>query len=364
MSMKMQKYRLLWNGLQSHFLLPLSYRYGMPLMKPIRVHALPTSRCNYNCFACPCPGYREEYQKELSADQWIAVLKDLKSYLGSFHVNFSGGEPFLHKGIFEIARFCKGNGIYMGATTNASHINRENSDEILESFASLNISIDSFSRKNNDIIRNRKDAAEIVHNAITCLKDSMKRGNRKLPIYLKTVVMRPNLNDLVDIVKYCRDEKLSGVMFQPLEIYPATDKAVKERIREELWIDNLDELHEAITELIDLKRQGYPCLTDETTLRKFEKVFDRDATWERSNHCYIGYNAFMIGVDGSIQFICNQSGIGTSLGSLTEHSIRELWEGPKAHKIREKIKSCRKTCLLACKVERSLVQKAKIFFKL
>jgi len=358
----MKKSSLLLHGMQSHFLLPLSYKYDRPLMKPVGVYASFTEKCNYACTMCVGRTLYQE-QSDLSSEQWIDILRDLKSYLGAFHINFSGGEPFLFKDIFKVARFCKDNGIYMGVTTNGSFISEENSDDIVELFANLNISLDSLSDETNASIRRGKNAFEKVDKGLDYLKASMKKGG-KLPIYIKTVVMRQNLHELGDIVKYSHSKGVGGVMFQPITIFSLFEADVKKRIKKEFWIEDLEKLRTVVQEVIQLKKQGHPCLTEDSVLLGFEKHFDTNTVLVNPGKCYIGYNSFRIESNGLVHVICDEPEIDSELGFLTEHSIKELWEGQKAMEIRKRIKNCKKACMLTCRLNRSLVEKAKIFLKL
>lgn len=67
-----------------------------------------TYRCNHECLFCSCPWYspRRDYKthRELSVKEWKDVIRKLCT-MGISSFAFTGGEPLLKKGIFEIIAF-------------------------------------------------------------------------------------------------------------------------------------------------------------------------------------------------------------------------------------------------------------------
>ena len=89
------------------------------ITRPIAVYAIVNERCNYKCRYCEywrLPNYVEE----MTAEEWTRALLSLKEFIGSYHVEFSGGEPFIKKGFLDICRACHENDIQWGVTTNGS----------------------------------------------------------------------------------------------------------------------------------------------------------------------------------------------------------------------------------------------------
>ncbi len=85
-----------------------------------------TYRCNHRCIFCSCPwenpagGFAKH--EELSIDAWKDVLRKLAG-MGVCHFAFTGGEPLLKEGLFDLIEYA--------ATLTAEHI--ESGDAGLES---------------------------------------------------------------------------------------------------------------------------------------------------------------------------------------------------------------------------------------
>lgn len=84
-----------------------------------------THKCNLRCTHC----YQEDYSKDLELldmenifYQFLDFLK-VNHFIG--HINFTGGEPFLYKHLFEILDLCENNHITFGILTNGTLLNKE-----------------------------------------------------------------------------------------------------------------------------------------------------------------------------------------------------------------------------------------------
>ena len=84
---------------------------------PISIYGEIVERCNYKCRYCDY-WRRPSYREEMSIDEWKAALIDLKGFIGHFHIEFSGGEPYVKKGFIDLIRFCGNEEIKWGVTTN------------------------------------------------------------------------------------------------------------------------------------------------------------------------------------------------------------------------------------------------------
>jgi MoaA/NifB/PqqE/SkfB family radical SAM enzyme len=95
----------------------------------------------------------------MPAEQWIAALSDLKRFLGTYHINFSGGEPLLRKDLFEILGFCRDSGICAGLTTSGAILRDRQARQLAEARPfNLNISLDGASAATHDVQRGVRGA--------------------------------------------------------------------------------------------------------------------------------------------------------------------------------------------------------------
>ena len=81
------------------------YLHGLgDATRPVSVHALVNERCNYRCQYCDF--WRlPHYQQEMSIAEWQQALRSLKDFIGSYSIQFSGGEPFIKKGFIDRVNF-------------------------------------------------------------------------------------------------------------------------------------------------------------------------------------------------------------------------------------------------------------------
>ncbi|MBN2681046.1 MAG: radical SAM protein [Bacteroidales bacterium] len=82
-----------------------------PSFLPISAVLEMTYKCNHTCLFCSCPweAPNSEYatNKEQTIEQWKQSLEKLVE-MGVISFSFTGGEPFLKEGIFEIIEFASG----------------------------------------------------------------------------------------------------------------------------------------------------------------------------------------------------------------------------------------------------------------
>lgn len=79
------------------------------------VNLLLTHRCNLDCPFCQARGKTES--REISTDTWKSIIDNLSSTFRIFV--FSGGEPLLYNGVFELVKYAAGKGV-AGLFTNGS----------------------------------------------------------------------------------------------------------------------------------------------------------------------------------------------------------------------------------------------------
>lgn len=86
-----------------------------------------TYRCNHACLFCSCPWFapdaRFEVLPELSPDQWKDAIAAL-CRMGVTELCFTGGEPLLKEGFFDIVRFA--------ATCRCEHVRSDGAELVVE----------------------------------------------------------------------------------------------------------------------------------------------------------------------------------------------------------------------------------------
>jgi len=82
--------RLAWMHVRNDIMEELYLKTGIDHTKPIAVYEFVNERCNYKCRYCE--DWRlENYNEELTIEEWQNALISLKEFIGSYHIEFTGG---------------------------------------------------------------------------------------------------------------------------------------------------------------------------------------------------------------------------------------------------------------------------------
>src|SRR5690349_12817051 len=205
------------------------------ITKPRRFYGILNERCNLKCMGCDY--WRlEHYVDELPAQEWIRVLREIKEFVGPFHINFSGGEPLVKHGVFDILDYCRDNGILAGMTTNAIILKDRQAAQLVEArLFSLNVSLDGAKEATHDLQRGVKGSYAKVLRTVALMKEHSRKTGIKVPIVIKPTVSRLNFQEMPELVRMVAGLGVYGILFQPLG-----DWGTKEI--DDLWITDMDAL--------------------------------------------------------------------------------------------------------------------------
>jgi MoaA/NifB/PqqE/SkfB family radical SAM enzyme len=341
------------NHARNAFAEELYLRTGHDLTRPIEIHSIINEICNYKCRYCEC--WRlPEYQQEMSIEDWQKALSDLKEFVGSFHVEFSGGEPYLKKGFLDLVRFCHEQGIRWGVTTNASAFM---SDKVVRATVgarpfNINISIDSKRPEIHNYTRGIEGSLERVVNGLAKVAAVRQEMKLDFPIIIKPVVSRLNFRYLPEMVEWIGQIGATVINFQPVDRWsPETYN--------ELWIEDpkdLDDLRAVRDELISMKRRGAPILNSELILSAWDKHFLEEKAPEQYLPCRVGMRNYMIRPSGDVEVCWYYKPIG----NVRHNTAREIWYGEEARNRRKETSECDSLCLFTCLSQKTLVDKVKM----
>ena len=235
---------------------------------PSQVYIDITSRCNCRCVMCHV--WKSEPADELSTQAWVDVLRDIARWPGpGTKVNISGGEPLLRADLPELLGEAARLGLAVGFVTNGSLITEELAATIVDSGVfNVNVSLDSLDPAIHDRLRGvagttAKALAAFEHLAAA----AARRPDRPVALVVKTTIMEPTLDGLLDMVEFAAAEGLSGVLFQPLS--PTFRGEQRERWYDDdpLWVRDPRKAAAVIDELVIGKECGLPILNSVDHLR-------------------------------------------------------------------------------------------------
>ena len=315
----------------------ISYKFDAGYCKPSRIVFCLTLRCNIKCRQCGI--WKSSKKKELTTEEWKKVMSDLKDWLGPYRLQIAGGEIFLRKDIVELVKFASDKDILIGMVSNGTLITEELARELVEAGLSyFDISIDGIKPETHDYIRGVDGVYEKATSAVQYLKKHIDRTNSNLSIVAATVIMKKNMDELVDIVNWVEKEKLTGVLFNPLG--PACDSDSHWYEKSELWPgeEDMEKLDLTLDRLIEMKKKGAHILNSEDQLMEMKNYF-RNPAVRRGDHCRVGVTNFMMSCDGEIHLCFHMPPIGNF-----KQPPKEVWNSEKAKEIRDKIKHCSYEC--------------------
>ncbi len=119
---------------------------------PMRVYFDPTYRCNLRCRHCITSSSPDiQAENELDILQIKKLLNELES-IGVLELAITGGEPFIHKDIFEIIEFVQDGNMNLSITSNGTLLSPEKAKKLSElDVSDIRISLDGCESVNDDI---------------------------------------------------------------------------------------------------------------------------------------------------------------------------------------------------------------------
>jgi MoaA/NifB/PqqE/SkfB family radical SAM enzyme len=324
---------------------------GYDATKPVAFYGLVNERCNVKCQYC---NYwrMDRYAKELTIDEWCSALASVKSFVGRFSINFSGGEPFIKPGFIDLLEWCHRNEISSGVTTNGSAMTRRNAARVVAAHPfNVNFSVDAPTAELHDSIRGYPSLFARLSQGIEFLIEERERQGVRFPIIIKPTVNARNFRVLPELVQWAQAIGASGVNMQPMNRWtPET--------YDFLWIEEKDQpdLQRIVDRLIAMKRAGAPILTPESIIALMPDHFREKSAPPDVMPCRVGMRDFFIRADGNVE-VCFYF---PAIGNIKEQSARDIWYGEKANEVRRQTVACEKLCLVTCLSQKTLHDKVKM----
>ena len=329
----------------------LYLRCNVDISRPVQTYVLLTTRCNARCRMCGF--WREKPIDELPAEAWVRYLTELRVFAGTPNVNFSGGEPLVRKDLFEILDCCRRLGLPAGITTNGILVNKQNTPKLIDAgLFNINVSLDSLRDEIHDGMRGVPGLLNKLRYNLDSLMDYKETAGSDVRVMLKPVVCAETLSGLEGLVRYAKDLKMTGVSFQPIFDW-------SEDCKEMSQVD-LGMLDETVETLAGMKKEGYPILNSEASIRHWSDYF-RGKWPEQRSPCVVALRDLFVYPGGDAIFCGDCNGV---IGNIAQNDIRSIWFSAEARKPRRQLVKCKRFCLNTCVVKRSLRDYVSIFLRL
>lgn len=159
-----------------------------------------TRACNLKCIHClNNSGIKQK--DELTKEDLLKLIKNFSSH-GVQEIRFTGGEPLLFNGIYDLIRFATEEGICTSLGTNGTLVTKEVAKKLKESgLKKVVVSIDG-NKKTHDKIRGKKN----YQKAMNGLKYLQKNG---INVRVNSVIMKSNMEDVIKLAKKMSRKKIT-----------------------------------------------------------------------------------------------------------------------------------------------------------
>lgn len=165
-----------------------------------------TNQCNYSCEYCIFSSTGRKPRGELSFEQILNVLQQLKQE-GFNYIKFTGGEPFMREDFVNILKQARHLGFTFDISTNASFVTEEISKQLsLLNLNFIHVSLDGFDSISHEIVRGKKSFDKTING----LKILLKYNSN---IRIGSVIHANNENQLQNMVNLVNELKAKEIIF-------------------------------------------------------------------------------------------------------------------------------------------------------
>lgn len=298
--------------------------------RPVSIALLMTERCNARCVHCDI-WENHGPEETLKVEQWLALLTDLRRWLGPVQVTFTGGEALLRPFTIELVRHAVNIGLLVEVLTNGYWSNQERIEQLAATNPwRITVSLDGIGATHS-LIRGRDDFFEKTERSLLSLERLRRERNLGFKIRLKTVVMRQNLDEVCEVAHYAAGKSGFEVFYQPIEQNYARADDPQWYQSSDNWPDSPSRAAEVVQRLISLKQKGLPIANSYAQLEAMLPYFlhpdgsglatQNHSAHERRSLCS-ALTSLEIRPGGEV-LTCTRM---EPIGNVRERSIRQIWE--------------------------------------
>ncbi|MDP2727709.1 MAG: radical SAM protein [Dehalococcoidia bacterium] len=177
----------------------LNYRRGSlaPRTYPDRMYLECTNVCNLSCVMCPNGTSQMNRPKGfMDFDLFARIVDEMAPHVETTTLHI-WGEPLLHPRIHDMIALCKRKGLPCEISTNATLLDREMTDVILESgLEAIYLCLDGARAETYEKIRRRADFQRTKDNILQFLTRKIEKGCKKPLVNLQIIEMEPTIEEI------------------------------------------------------------------------------------------------------------------------------------------------------------------------
>lgn len=282
-----------------------------------------TRRCQNNCYHCYVYRYDEDVlgihdrSSEMSRSRAVRLV-DILSEIGVREFQPLGGEPTLHKSLFEIAKYAEKQGLSTTTTTNAIKLaDKKFAGEFVNNFSHFTVTLHShIPGVHNTIVRN-----SAFSSTLSGMKNALKEGAH---ISVNSAICKINMKTYAKTIEF-----LAGFNIEKINLNLSMPPSKKvERLG---WHITMKEYAESFLELMDTAREHGIRLT--STISWKLCIFNPIPFGIGHYPCSIGSCILQIDTWGNV-LPCYY--LRERIGNIFRQEFREIWESPAMNFYRRK----------------------------
>jgi MoaA/NifB/PqqE/SkfB family radical SAM enzyme len=318
--------------------------------KPKRVFWWWEQICNLSCNHCDIGNRTESYRLDpaLSAAQKRQVLERLGSWLGpGYSLSLIAGEPFLHRDVFEALSAARDHGAVTSLTTNGTLIaSRARAKQVVDTgLAFMAVSIDSMAPEFHDTTRGKPGTWAQAMKAVSYLREEREKQNAKAPIvWINSIVMKQNLDELLKLSDWCRDQGIEGHTFQPIattDFFQGTSQQGDYWFRDSSLWPEPEQALAFVDEVEKRKADGYPIQNSTNDFAKWRQYFRDPVGFGRANDCGSELETMLVTHEGDVKMCPNTR---EAFGNILKDDLDVMWRSPAAGRARSHVFECDSQC--------------------
>lgn len=287
---------------------------------PLTMLLLLNRGCNLRCAFCDL----YDRPERLDVATRLPALLDQAVRIGTRVVVFTGGEPFLHRELFDAVRMAKDRGLGTNVTTNGTLVERRWRQLHASGLDSISLSLDG-GPATHDALRGRPGTHARTFRALRRLCDD---GRIHTAVYF--VVTKRNVGELVEVFEQVSE---LGASFDFWPVNDAPELALREPPQVQAYLDAV--AHIAARNPDVAARRSY-----------VERGVDYHAGRLARVRCLGLVDQYGINWKGDLQPCCVWGEPSLTVGNVFDTPLDELWLAPTTQAARERL--AREGCGIDC----------------
>lgn len=318
--------------------------------KPERIFWWLELICNLRCNHCDIgkKTLLAKFRPAMTLEKKKEVINRLSAWIGGpFSLSFIAGEPFLHQDIFETVSAASAVGATTSLTTNGTLISSPvRANQIVNSGLSfIAVSLDSINPDYHDKSRGVPGTWEKATKSIEYILKTKRILKRTNPVvYVNSIVMRDNLNDLIELIKWVKQKGVDGITFQPIanvDFFAGGGGGANWFQKSPLWPDTKQALAFVDT-LQTMKSDGFPMIKNSLKdFDQFRMYFQDPVSFGKAEACTGELKSLLITHDGYVK-MCPSS--HENFGHVLRDDLKMMWNSQQAWRARKHIYECESQC--------------------